>query len=402
MAKKKVGLWLIGACGGVGTTAALGLAAIRNKLSDTTSLVTELPLFETLKLDALDSFVVGGHEIRKGSFMETAKELHLKAKLFDAAMLAGSEKDLAEWSKNIKPGSAVESGSTIAKMADLKKANVKETPRQTIKRIQTDLKNFQKANDLEHVVVMSVASTEPPFQTGVQHQTLKAMNAALDAGENVLPTSSMYAWAAVDLGMPFVNFTPSLGASFPAIQELAKIKGAPLAGQDGKTGETLMKSVLAPMFALRNWKILSWVGHNIFGNRDGIVLDDPANKASKIKTKDQVISSIVGYKPQTLVTIEYIPSMDDWKTAWNHIHYQGFLGTPMILQFIWQGCDSVLAAPLVIDLARFALFAKRRGESGIMRHLSCFFKGPMGETNHDFFQQFEMLRDYVEETGEKS
>ena len=195
MAKKKVGLWLIGACGGVGTTAALGLAAIRNKLSDTTSLVTELPLFETLKLDALDSFVVGGHEIRKGSFMETAKELHLKAKIFDAAMLAGSEKDLTEWSKNIKPGSAVESGSTIAKMADLEKANTKETPRQTIERIQSDLKNFQKANDLEHVVVMSVASTEPPFQTGVQHETLKAMNAALDAGENVLPTSSMYAWA---------------------------------------------------------------------------------------------------------------------------------------------------------------------------------------------------------------
>jgi len=300
---------------------------------------------------------VGGHEIRKGSFVETAQEMHQKARVFDAAMLAGAEKDLSEWSKNIKPGSAVESGSTIAKMADLEKANARETPRQTIDRIQSDLKNFQKANDLEHVVVMSVASTEPPFQTGVQHQTLKAMNAALDAGENVLPTSSMYAWAAVELGMPFVNFTPSLGASFPAIQELAKIKGAPLAGQDGKTGETLMKSVLAPMFALRNWKILSWVGHNIFGNRDGIVLDDPANKASKIKTKDQVISSIVGYKPQTLVTIEYIPSMDDWKTAWNHIHYQGFLGTPMILQFIWQGCDSLLAAPLVIDLARFALFA---------------------------------------------
>ena len=154
MAKKKVGLWLIGACGGVGTTAALGLAAIRNKLSDTTSLVTELPLFETLKLDALDSFVVGGHEIRKGSFVETAKELHLKAKIFDAAMLAGSEKDLAEWSKNIKPGSAVESGSTIAKMADLKKANVKETPRQTIKRIQTDLKNFQKANDRGNYLIL--------------------------------------------------------------------------------------------------------------------------------------------------------------------------------------------------------------------------------------------------------
>ncbi len=402
MNNKKVGLWLIGACGGVGTTAALGLAAIKNKLSDTTSLVTELPLFASLKLDALESFVVGGHEIRKGSFGESANDLHHKARIFDAAMLAGSERDLAEWSKNIKPGSAVDSGPTIAKMADLDKANSQETHRQTIERIQNDLKNFQKTNDLELVVVINVSSTEPPFQTGAMHETLKAMNAALDANEKCLPTSSLYAWASVELGMPFVNFTPSMGASFPAIQELAKIKNAPLAGQDGKTGETLMKSVLAPMFALRNWKILSWVGHNIFGNRDGIVLDDPSNKASKIKTKDQVISSIVGYKPQTLVTIEYIPSMDDWKTAWNHIHYQGFLGTPMILQFIWQGCDSVLAAPLVIDLARFALLAKRRGESGIMKHLSCFFKGPMGETNHDFFQQFEMLRDYVEAVGEKS
>lgn len=144
MAKKKVGLWLIGACGGVGTTAALGLAAIRNKLSDTTSLVTELPLFETLKLDALDSFVVGGHEIRKGSFVETAKELHLKAKIFDAAMLAGSEKDLAEWSKNIKPGSAVESGSTIAKMADLEKANVKETPVKPSNAFKLILNTFKK------------------------------------------------------------------------------------------------------------------------------------------------------------------------------------------------------------------------------------------------------------------
>ena len=105
------------------------------------------------------------------------------------------------------------------------------------------------------------------------------------------------------------------------------------------------------MFANRNWHIMSWVGHNIFGNRDGIVLDDPANKASKIRTKDQVVSGIVGYKPQTLVTIEYIQSLDDWKTAWNHIHFRGFLGVKMIMQFTWQGCDSVLAGPLVLDLA---------------------------------------------------
>ena len=146
-----------------------------------------------------------------------------------------------------------------------------------------------------------------------------------------------------------------------------------------------MKTVLAPMFAHRNLKVLSWVGHNIFGNRDGLVLDDPANKSSKIETKDQVITEILGYKPETHVSIEYI-DMDDWKTAWDHIHFQGFLGTKMILQFTWQGCDSLLAAPLVIDLARLADLEKRRGGRGLMRHLACFFKSPVGVEEHDFLQ----------------
>jgi myo-inositol-1-phosphate synthase len=211
-----------------------------------------------------------------------------------------------------------------------------------------------------------------------------------------LPASAIYSWAALDLGWPYVNFTPSLGASIPALQELAIQKKTVLAGKDGKTGETLLKSVLAPMFAARNWQILSWVGHNIFGNRDGLVLDDPENKASKIKTKDALVSQIVGYKPQTHVSIEYIESLDDWKTAWNHIHFKGFLGTKMIMQFIWQGCDSILAAPLVVDLARLALFAQRHGEIGVLRHLACFFKNPMDVHEHDFFKQFDMLEAYVE------
>jgi myo-inositol-1-phosphate synthase len=203
----------------------------------------------------------------------------------------------------------------------------------------------------------------------------------------------MYAYAALDLGLPYINFTPSLGASLPALEQLAVARGAPHGGKDGKTGETLMKSVLAPMFALRHWEILSWVGHNIFGNRDGLVLDDPSNKASKVKTKDAVVSSIVGYKPQTHVSIEYIRSLDDWKTAWNHIHFRGFLNTKMTS---WQGCDSILAGPLVLDLARLALLAGRRGEAGTLRHLACFFKNPMGVAEHDFFKQFAMLEEYVE------
>jgi myo-inositol-1-phosphate synthase len=142
-------------------------------------------------------------------------------------------------------------------------------------------------------------------------------------------------------------------------------------------------------------RILSWVGHNIFGNRDGQVLDDPHNKESKIRTKDQVISQIVGYKPQTHVSIEYIESLDDWKTAWDHIHFRGFLGVKMTMQFTWQGCDSLLAAPLLLDLARLALFSQRAGEAGVLRHLACFFKSPMGVEEHDFFKQFAMLENYV-------
>ena len=127
----------------------------------------------------------------------------------------------------------------------------------------------------------------------------------------------------------------------------------------------------------------------------GAVLDDPVHKASKVGTKDQVVHQILGYKPSTLVTIEYLPDLGDWKTAWDHIHFQGFLGSKMTLQFTWQGCDSLLAAPLAIDWARLTEFEKRRGGKGLMRHLASFFKGPEGVEENDFFKQFGMLEEYV-------
>ena len=157
-----------------------------------------------------------------------------------------------------------------------------------------------------------------------------------------------------------------------------------------------MKTVLAPMFANRNLKVMSWVGHNIFGNRDGLILDDPANKSSKVETKDKVVTQILGYKPSTIVTIEYLPDMGDWKTAWDHIHFQGFLGSKMALQFTWQGCDSLLAAPLAIDLARLADLEKQRGGQGLLKHLACFFKSPEGVDENDFFKQFEMLVEHLQ------
>jgi myo-inositol-1-phosphate synthase len=397
MNDRRVGLWLIGAFGGVGTTAAMGLAALGQGVSDETSLVTALPPFAPLDLDPPGQFVVGGHDVRRSSFRQAVADLHQRAGVFDSAVIDAALPELDKWSANVRPGTVQGAGATIARLADWPEMPRADTPRAAIDRIQADLRAFREEHHLGQVVVVNVASTEPPFPLTDLHASLKNFLPAVERGNPLaVPASSLYAWAALDLGWPYINFTPSLGASFPAAAELAEQRGAVYGGKDGKTGETLLKTVLAPMFAHRNLRILSWVGHNIFGNRDGIVLDDPANKASKILTKDQVISQIVGYKPQTLVTIEYVESLDDWKTAWDHIHFRGFLGAKMALQFTWQGCDSLLAAPLVLDLARLALLSQRRGEVGVLRHLACFFKSPMGVAEHDFFKQWEMLEAYVE------
>jgi myo-inositol-1-phosphate synthase len=395
MSERRVGLWLVGAFGGVGTTAALGLAALARGLADTTSLVTALPLFEPLGLDPFDRFVVGGHEVRRGGFRQTVRELQQRSGIFEPALADACAPQLEEWEADVRPGTLLNSGPAIARLADLPDAPRADTARAALGQIQSDLRAFRERHRLDQVVVVNVSSTEPPFPPAEAHASLAALTAALDRRPPVLPASSLYAWAALDLGLPFVNFTPSLGSSVPALGELALARGVPHAGKDGKTGETLLKSALAPVFALRNWEILSWVGHNIFGNRDGQVLDDPSNKESKLRTKDALVSQIVGYRPQTHVSIEYIRSLDDWKTAWDHVHFRGFLGTKMTLQFIWQGCDSVLAGPLVLDLARLALFAQRRGEAGVLRHLACFFKDPMGVDVHDFFKQFALLEAYA-------
>ena len=359
---------------------------------------TPLP-FGGLDLDGFDQFVVGGHDIRRSSYVEAVRDLHQRSNVFSEALIQACKPDLDKWSANVRPGTVLGSGPTITKLADLPERSESARRRKRWSGVQADLKEFRDRNKLDQVVVANVSSTEPPRALDERYNSVAKFRAALEpdarSESSAIPASALYGWAALDLGIPYINFTPSLGSSFPAALELAKERKASVSGKDGKTGETLMKTVLAPMFAYRNFKVLSWVGHNIFGNRDGVVLDDPVNKASKIQTKDQVVSSIVGYKPQTHVSIEYIESLDDWKTAWDHIHFQGFLGTKMILQFLWQGCDSLLAAPLLLDIVRLTLLAQRRGESGVLKHLACFFKSPMGCEEHDFFKQMEMLTEYV-------
>lgn len=401
MANRRVGIWLIGAKGGVASTTLVGLIALKKGLIGTTGLVSRLPQFQHLDLAAWDDFVVGGHEIRNVRLCEEARRVATEMRATTLEIIAQCTDELNQIDERIRPGTVYNVGPTITALADSAIAR-DESPRQIVERLQRDLQEFRQAEKLEHVVVVNVASTEPargdvalPATWAELERTLDSRPPGGAAAGCPLPASSLYAIAALDLGCSYINFTPSLGAAPPAIDELARLRGTRHTGCDGKTGETLLKSILAPMFAQRNLQVMSWVSHNIFGNMDGQVLNDPANKQSKIVSKDRLLGEILGYRPQTHISIEYIQSMGDWKTAWDHIHFAGFLGTPMTFQFIWQGCDSVLAAPLVLDLIRLTELAWRRGEIGLMRFLASFFKSPIGVEEHRFDRQFQMLEQWA-------
>jgi myo-inositol-1-phosphate synthase len=393
MAESRTGIWFIGARGGVASSATLGLIGLQKQLTDTIGLVSELPQFAALPLVDWSALVVGGHDIRDMPLVESIERLHRESRVFDGALVEAAREELAAVDARIRPGTLFRCGETIEKLADdSMRGLANESPRSAVKRLQADLKAFQHDEGLDRVLVVNLASTEPATTYVELPPRWQDLDRLLDEGTaSPISASSLYAIAALDLGMPYINFTPSPGATPPAIGELAALRKTCHAGQDGKTGETLLKSVLAPMFAARNLEVMSWVGHNIFGNMDGQVLDDPINKAAKIQGKDKLLGHILGYDPQTLVTIEYIRSMGDWKTAWDHIHFRGFLGTPMTMQFTWQGCDSLLAAPLVLDLVRLVELSNRRGETGLLSHLGSFFKRPLGLDNHAFDHQLALL-----------
>ncbi|RMG35265.1 MAG: myo-inositol-1-phosphate synthase [Planctomycetota bacterium] len=395
---ERIGLWIVGAWGGVGTTVAVGLAALQAGLADETGLTSALPEFSDLDLLEWSTLTIGGHEIRETTYRAAAAELHRNSNVFTVELLERVGDRLEQFDRNVRVGTVLNVGPTIESLAaDSARATARETAWATVERIGRDLAEFRQNNGLDRVLLVNLASTEPPVPDD-RLQALRSLNwddlerRIRDEQPCPVPASTLYAAAAMLAGCAYINFTPSLGSDLPALDELARRQRVVHCGRDGKTGETLLKSVLAPMFAARNLKVLSWVGHNIFGNLDGRVLDDPVNKATKVRSKDHLLQEILGYSPQTLVTIEYIESLGDWKTAWDHIHFQGFLGTKMAMQFTWQGCDSLLAAPLVLDLVRFSEREWRRGGCGVQAHLAALFKSPMGTTEARFAQQFEMLR----------
>lgn len=391
----KLGIWIFGAMGGLSTTMIVGARSIARGKSGAQGLLTETEEFAKLDLQGIDGLVFGGHEVRKGKLQESAEEIYRHTGTIPYELIQSLAADLRKVDKNIRPGCLINAGKTITKLSGTKVAKG-TTLRKESKRIVKDIKEFMARNKLKRCVCVNLTSTEPKLRLTKAHQTPAGIESILDANRaTAVRPSAIYAYAAAQLGLPFIHFTPSNAALVPGIRKTFEINDAPYMGADGKTGETLVKSSLAPMFKYRNLKVLTWQGYNILGDRDGIVLADQENKSSKVESKDALLSKILGYPLHTHVGIDYVPSLNDLKTAWDFIHFQGFLDYKMTMQFTWQGCDAILAAPIVLDMVRFADLAKRRGEVGPMPHLSCYFKSPIDIDQHDLHLQWHLMTDYI-------
>ena len=388
-----IGVWLVGAYGNVATTAMVGARAVARGVADTTGMVTARPPCTRLDLPAVGDLVFGGHDVRDGSLPETARSL-AEGGVPDPAVVEAVREDLAAIDDDVRVGTAVNCGRAVADLAD--ETMAAPAVGDVVSQIRDDYRSFVEAHDLERLVVVNVASTEPGVADPARYDTPAAFERAVETDDRDLPASSLYAYAALVEGHPYVNFTPSTGAGLGGLRALAEDAGVPHMGNDGKTGETLLKSALAPMFARRNLRVRSWEGHNILGNTDGRVLEDDANKAGKLESKGGVLEGILPDIEHNRVRIDYTPSLGDWKTAWDDVRFDGFLDTRMKLQFTWEGSDSALAAPLVLDLARLLAHADEHGERGVQPHLASFFKAPLGVDEHDLSRQFDLLERYAD------
>ena len=390
---------MVGALGGIGTTLVVGARAIAKGLVSDAGLVTNRPEFEPLTLTGLGDLEFGGHEVRTSDYWESAYQVAKLSGSLDLEMLQELRPELEALSARLRSGTVVNCGDAIEDLVTDDGARAEESLRDTVARIRRDLAEFKEAQGLEHVVVVNLASTEPDAGDSGPGD-LASLEQLLDADRrDAVRPSLLYTYAAFQEGCAYINFTPSTAALCPAVRELAAARGVPYMGNDGKTGETLVKSALAPMFKYRNLRVLSWQGYNILGDRDGQVLSHKDNLASKVRTKDSVLQGILGYPLHTHVGIDYVPSLDDRKTAWDFIHFEGFLDHRMSMQFTWQGCDAILAAPLVIDMVRLAGHALQQGERGAMTQLACYFKSPVGVDQHDLHEQFHAMMAYLRTHG---
>ncbi|MEC5199232.1 myo-inositol-1-phosphate synthase [Arthrobacter sp. PL16] len=377
----KTGIWLIGARGSVATTATMGLAAISAGFADATGCVTEQAVFDGVDLPRFADFVVGGHDISDVSMAKRAEAL-VESGMLPLHLFESVRSQLVEADQRVRPGYDPRQES--------------ESQAEAARRLASDISDFRISHGLNRVIVLDVASTEAPVETLPEFTDIDMLLAALeDPSRSVLPPSSISAYAAVLAGSPYVCFTPSTALNVPALYELAVGSGVPTAGQDGKTGQTWLRSVVAPALSARGLRVLSWAGTNLLGGGDGATLADPRAVSGKLQSKNRGLRELTG-GAATPLHIDNVQDLGETKVAWDHINIEGFLGSRLTLQTTWTAFDSMLAAPMVLDLSRLMALAHVSGEKGHVSALGFFFKDPWGSNEHSFSRQTDILVEWAQ------
>jgi myo-inositol-1-phosphate synthase len=404
----KLGVMLVG-LGAVSTTTIAGVAAIRRGLAKPIGSLTQMgtirlgkrtegrspAIHDFVPLASLDDIVFGGWDIFDENCYEAAKT----AGVLETALLDRIKPEL----EAIRPWPAVFDRKYVKRLdgPNVKKGKNK---RELAEQLREDIRRFRKDNGLARLVLVWCGSTEIYMTESAAHADIDAFEKALEANDDTIPSSMIYAYAALKEGIPYANAAPNLSADVPALLQLAQQNGSPVAGKDLKTGQTLIKTIIAPGLKARLIGVEGWYSTNILGNRDGEVLDDPESFKTKEESKKSVLDYILQPKlyPDLyeklchVVRINYYPPRGDNKEGWDNIDIFGWLGYPMQLKINFLCRDSILAAPIVLDVALFLDLAKRTGMSGIQEWLSFYFKSPMHAPGlypeHDLFIQLMKLK----------
>ena len=389
---KRLGVLIIGAHGAVASTLFAGVQLMLRGLAPRLGMVTEKApgvesIADWLDVAPLEGLVFGGWDPTFKNAYEAAQQ----HRVLPADRLLSVREKLEAISAWPAVGAKGNAGSGRFVAAHGHRAEVVA--------IQRNIEEFRRLNHVDQVVIVNLASTEPYLDECDVHRSLAAFERGLDESDPRINPAMRYFYAANLLGAPYCNFTPSL-TNVAALREHAEALGNPFAGMDGKTGQTLLKTALAPMFRVRRLHIEGWYSTNILGNNDGRVLAEPESNKTKVLSKASVLDSIVGYPVENhQVHIHYYKPRGDSKEAWDNIDLVGFAGIPMQMKINFLCQDSALAAPIVIDLVRLLDVAKRQGEKGIQRPLSLFFKSPYAEPGtvpvHDLFKQEQLLIDWA-------
>lgn len=407
-AKGKLGILLVG-LGAVSTTVIAGVLAIRKNLAQPIGSLTQMGTLrlgkrtegrsprigDVLPLARLDDVVFGGWDLFEDNCYDAART----AGVLESSLLEQIRPEL----EALRPWPAVFDRKYVKRLdgPNLKSGKNKlDLAEQVI----ADIRRFKADHALDRLVMVWCGSTEIFMNEAPAHQSIEAFEKALAASDDTIPSSMVYAYAALKEGIPYANGAPNLTCDVPALVDLAQKTRSPIAGKDLKTGQTLIKTIIAPGLKARLLGVEGWYSTNILGNRDGEVLDDPES----FKTKEESKKSVLDYIFQAhlypelyreihhVVRINYYPPRGDNKEGWDNVDLVGWLGYPMQLKINFLCRDSILAAPIVVDVALFLDLAKRAGLAGIQEWLSFYFKSPQHAPGlypeHDLFIQLMKLK----------